>query len=129
MNHSIALYCGGQAVYSSDGTQIKPLFDLVKKFKGSHYKNCTLYDKVVGLAAARLIVFSNIITKVNAHLISKLGLEYLLKNNIEVEYDILTDKILNHDQTDMCPMEKASLTRTDEEFYNYLDELFNKRNN
>ena len=126
MNHSIILFYNNKAIYTSDGTRIKPLFDLVKQFKDSEYKNCTLYDKVVGLAAARLIVYSKIISKVNAHLLSKKAKDFLEQNDIPAEYDFLTERILNQDKTDSCPMEKAAENRWNEEFYQYLEELFNE---
>jgi hypothetical protein len=113
-----------EIIYESKGSRIRPLFDCVNKFK-SKEKECILHDKVIGLAAARLIVYSKFISFVKTNLLSKPAKDYLELNNISVEYNILTDNILNNDQTGLCPMENKALQITDDEqFFKDLEKIF-----
>ncbi|MDE7182051.1 MAG: DUF1893 domain-containing protein, partial [Clostridia bacterium] len=77
-------------------------------------------DKVVGKAAAMLFVKCGI-KQVFAKTLSKNGKKILERFGIPYEYETLTEKIINRDGTDICPMEKTVLNIEDvEEGYTAL---------
>ena len=64
-------------------------------------------DKVVGRGAALLYCLLQV-KQVYAQVISADALKILCAHNIAVEYDSLTDAILNRRKEDLCPIEKAT---------------------
>ena len=77
-------------------------------------------DKVVGKAAAMLFVKCGI-KQVFAKTLSQNGKKILERFGIPYEYETLTEKIINRDGTDICPMEKTVLNIEDiEEGYTAL---------
>ena len=71
----------------------------------SFLENTVLADKVIGKAAALLIIFGNI-KVVYANVMSDCAKKILEENNVEVEYNRIVPYIMNRDGTDKCPMEK-----------------------
>ena len=69
-------------------------------------KGYSAADTIVGKAVASMFVLGGIVA-VFAKVISRKGLEYLQNHGIYVRYDVLTDKIVNRQGTDVCPMELA----------------------
>lgn len=103
--------CKDDKVIKSNETGIKPLINLIEN--KTDCKNFSIADKIVGKAAAHLYILMGI-SNVYANVISKSALELLEKNCISVQYDILTDSIINRKGNDICPMEKAVLNISDE---------------
>ena len=68
-------------------------------------KGAVVADKVVGKASAMLLTYGGA-RKIHGKLMSRPADEFLTAHRIEHTYDVLTDYILNQDQSDMCPMEK-----------------------
>lgn len=102
--YSSVLIKDNQIIYSSDKSGLRPLLDCIKKYQ-SQFQNCTLYDKVVGLAAARLIVYSKMISLVITQVSSKSAQELLVKNNIKIKTQNIVENILTKDKSFICPME------------------------
>lgn len=123
--YSLALIKNNKIIYSSDKSGLRPLVECINKYK-SKLKNCTLYDKVIGLAAAKLIVYSGMFSSVITKVISKLALDYL-RDKINLEYESLTENILNNEKTSICPMELKAKELDDTSFINHIKNLF-KRN-
>lgn len=71
-------------------------------------------DKVVGKAAAFLYVLLEV-DEIYSKVISRSALAVLEKNNIRVQYDVLTDAIRSRDNTGFCPMETAVMDTDDAE--------------
>lgn len=95
---------GGHIVFYDEATGIGPLYRAYKEKVMA--PNGFLYDKVIGRAAAFFVCETKVRT-VFTPLLSRTA-QGLLKH-LEVEYDQLSDYILNRDGTDMCPMEKLSM--------------------
>lgn len=68
----------------------------------------SMADKVVGKGAAVLMVAGGI-SHVYADVVSRVALDFLRNNGVEVSYDRLTDGIMNRAGTGPCPVE--TLTR------------------
>lgn len=109
-------------IYSSDKNGLRPLIEFVGQYKGKK-TNCHLQDRVIGLAAARLIIYSSAISQVCANVMSKKALKLLKNSMIEAKYNILVENILNMDKTGPCPMEKAATEMNNEGFYGYITGL------
>lgn len=127
-DNSLVLVHNNKFIYSSKYAGLRPLFNCIidnkQKFES---QECTLYDKVIGLAAARLIVYSNIIGSIKTPLVSKRALELLEQENISIEYISLIDTILNKDKSGMCPMEERAIRITDNnEFFNEMNRIFSR---
>ena len=108
-DHSLALV-KNEKVYLSDLKGVKPLLDFLKN--NVDLEGFSLADKVIGKGVAFLILkakIKNVYTKI----ISKPALDLLIKNGIEVYYDLLVENIINRTKTDLCPIEKVVLDVND----------------
>lgn len=108
-NNTISL-AKGEIVYCSNLKGILPMVEFIKN--GINLENFSVADLIVGKAVALLFVKCKI-ANVFAKVISKSGLEILNENNIYVEYDKLTENIINRKCTDICPMEKSVMDTKD----------------
>lgn len=93
---------------TSKETGVKFLFSKVNEF--NNLKGYVLADKLIGKAAANLVVMLNIKT-VFTCIISTSAKEVFKKYHIKYFYFKETEKILNNSETDLCPMEKATLDK------------------
>jgi hypothetical protein len=116
-DYSLALIHEGKIIYSQDWKGLRPLVDCVQKNKGK-YKDCILHDKVVGLASAKIIVYSGMIKEVHTNTCSKLAKKHLESNNIIVKADKIVEHIFMADRKTVCPGDmKAQESKSDEEFF------------
>ena len=94
----------GDQTYVSDLPGLRPLMNWLHQspeiIEGSY-----VIDKVVGKASAMLLTYGGA-RKIHGKLMSRPADEFLTAHGIEHTYDVMTDYILNQDQSDMCPMEK-----------------------
>ena len=116
---SLALYRGEELVYFSRKPGLVPLLECISFVKG---KGHILHDKVIGLAAARLIAYSGIISEVFTPVASIAAKQHLKKKGIALHADILVPQIINKAKTGPCPMEEKAGPLTDEGFYLALKE-------
>jgi len=85
--YSLALVQGDKIIYSSDDSGLTPLWDCLEKYRQAKDK-FILFDKVIGLAAARLVVYSGIIAAIHTRLISQPA-KQLLKRHLMCYLNIL----------------------------------------
>ena len=115
--HTICLCKDGDCLYS-EKRGITPIMGLIAD--SVDLAGYSVADKVVGKAAAMLFVKCGI-KQVFAKTLSQNGRNILERFNIPYEYETLTEKIINRDGTDICPMEKTVLNIEDiEEGYTAL---------
>jgi Domain of unknown function (DUF1893). len=114
--YSLALVQGDKIIYSSDGLGLKPLWDCLEKYRQSKDK-FILFDKVIGLAAARLVVYSGIITAIHTRLISQPAKQLLQENKIKIEADEVVVNILRKDKSAVCPGEIIALSTDDQDTF------------
>ncbi len=116
-SYSLAIIKDNKIVHSSQQSGLRPLAEAVNTFKGK-LDNCALHDKVIGLAAARVIVFSGMISSVQTGLVSEQAKTLLEQNSIALEAADIVKNIMNKDKSDICPMEKKAQEITDnKEFF------------
>lgn len=125
--YTCVLFNGKKQIVSFK-TGIKPLLYLTQK--GTNLSGYVLADKIVGKAVALLALNFGII-EVFAETLSVSAKEILIKHNIAVSYETLTEKIINRQGTDICPMEKTVLNTFDPKqafilLKNKVNELKNK---
>jgi len=121
--YSLALMKGDKILYKSIEDRLKPLVYCVSKFKGK-IDGCLLYDKVIGLAAARLIVHSKMIAKVVTPLASNPAIDLLKNNSIEIDAFETVANIMADDGENICPMERRALSQPDnEKFFHEMQVL------
>lgn len=110
--YSLALIKDDEIIFSSDKSGLRPLIECVDGHK-SKIKDCILHDKVIGLAAAKIIIYSGMISKIISRVSSKSAIELLKKNNIKITPQIIVDNILNSDKLNICPMESKAMAFKD----------------
>lgn len=116
---NLILYSEGEEIYISAKGGLRPLIECIRRFQG--HTGCTLYDKVIGLAAARLIAYSGIASKLRTTVISKPALKYLHEKGIHTEADSVVPNILTKDRSAVCPGErKAEQIPNEKIFYEHM---------
>ena len=117
-DYSLALLDSNKRmIFSSREKHLKPLLECIKKFRGNA-SSCILYDRVIGLAAARLIAYSLFISEVITPVASENAASFLKKENISLKAGKIVKNILNSKKDALCPMENLALKITDsKEFY------------
>ena len=114
-----------EIVYKSESKGLQSLISLYKTKKNT-LEDSSIADKVIGRAAALILVDSNI-KEVYADLISQNAIDILDKSNIPYEYKAQVKEIRNRDNTGMCPMEELSLKCVSaDELIEKIEEKFNK---
>jgi hypothetical protein len=111
---TLRIYRGGTLVFSSDKDRLLPLMEYLADNQPG--KPVKIFDKIMGNAAASLSVIAKA-REVYSPLGSKLGIKTLEKHNIKYHFDKVVPFIMRDDGKDMCPMEKLSIGKTPEEFY------------
>lgn len=105
--YSLALFEGNIMIHSSGERGLRPLLDCLGKYKEK--TGLILFDKVIGLAAAKLIVYSGIIAQVLTTIASAPAKKYLEDNGIKIAADEVTSNILTKDRRAVCPGEVIAL--------------------
>jgi hypothetical protein len=111
---TLRIYREKALVFSSDKDRLLPLMDYL--YDRQPGEPVTVFDKVMGNAAALLAVKANC-HEVYSPLGSKLGIKTLKKHNIKYHLDKVVPFIMRPDGKEMCPMEKLSIGKELEEFY------------
>ncbi len=113
--YSLALVEGDTIIYSSAGVGLRPLCDALTKFQDR--TGLVLHDKVMGLAAARLIVYSDMIAGVFTKVVSEPARRFLQENGIALSADGVAANILTRDQTAVCPGEVIAMNTDDPDVF------------
>ncbi len=102
--YALVLMDGDKIIYTANGAGLAPLWDCLEKFRDSGGR-FTLFDKVVGLAAARLMVYSGIIEAVRTPLASQPAKQFLEENGVRISADEVVAHIFRKDKSAICPGE------------------------
>ena len=94
-------------VFTSHDRGVKPLLHLLTEKKG-FLKGASVADKVIGKAAALLMVLGEI-KEVHTLIISDPAIKVFEKYNIPCFYDKKVDRIVNRTGDGLCPMETLCL--------------------
>lgn len=91
-------------IFTFTGAGVSDLYDMVTS-KPYFLKEAVLADKVVGKAAAALMILGKV-DRVYAEVISLSALVLLRHAHIETDFGQVVVGIRNRDNTDWCPLEK-----------------------
>jgi len=117
--YSLALVEGDHMIYSSKGSGLRPLWNAMEKYSGK--SGLILHDKVMGLAAARLIDHSGIIEEVYTTVISLPAEQFLKDCGIRLTAFNVVPNILTNDKSGVCPGEIIALNTSEpDNFYQQI---------
>lgn len=122
---ALHVYHGDRLVFSSVRDGLLPLVEYIRTV-AADYTDVVVFDKVVGRAAALLCIKVGA-TAVYSPLGSQLAAEVLEEHGIEHHLHRLVPFITAADGKDMCPMERLSLGKSPEEFYQALTQRLSAR--
>lgn len=105
--NSTIVVVGGENIYTSKERGVKPLLFLLKE-KKEFLKGASVADKVIGKAAALLMVLGEI-KEVHTLIISEPAIKVFEKHNIPCFYDKKVTRIVNRTGDGLCPMETLCL--------------------
>lgn len=114
--YTLALLHRGRVVYSSNAQGLKPLRECIAECSG-RFRECTLFDKVIGLAAAKLILYSGMVNTIITTVASQPAVDFLEESHIALYTDMVTDNILTKDGKAVCPGERIALETEDREHF------------
>jgi len=118
---TLRVYQGNNLLFSSNKDRLIPLLDYIARY-GHTYKSVAILDKVMGNAAALLSVKAGC-GEVYSPLGSQLAIKTLDRYGIKYHLTEIVAFIQNSSGKDMCPMEKLSVDKEPEEFYELLIKL------
>ncbi len=122
--YSLLLIKNGEIIYHSKQPYLKPLIDCVNKYKG-RLDGCTLYDKVVGLASAKLIVYAKIISQVITLVSTKPAVSLLKRNRIKINAQNTVRDILGPEKIYICPLEaRAQKIKNNKQFFLQIKNIY-----
>jgi len=106
---------GDKLLFTSAKDSLLPLVDYIDKF-ASQEEGVIVFDRVVGNAAALLLVKAAC-RKVYSSLGSELAARTLSDHAIEYHFSETVPYIRDASRRGMCPMERLSLNKSPDEFY------------
>ena len=122
----LQIYDQGDLVFSSDREMLFPLLEYLAA-KSSAHKDVTVFDKIMGNAAALLCIMARS-REVYSPLGSELAVKTLDSYGIVHHIANVVPYIQRPGTTEMCPMEKLSTGKGPEEFYGVLRQAKNDGN-
>ena len=119
------VYHQGKLIFKSKKEQLRPLLDYIDTFS-PQVKDVVIFDRIVGNAAALLLkkafcleIYSPLGSEIAARTLSEQGIKYHFSRTVPY--------IINKAGDDICPMEKLSLGKSSEEFFQHLCQSPGKR--
>jgi hypothetical protein len=115
------VYSGDRRIFASDQRHLLPLLEYINEY-ASYQKQVTILDRIMGNAAALLSVEAAA-KEVYSPLGSELAASTLAKHNIDYHLNEIVPYIWDRSRGDMCPLEKLSINKSPEEFYEAVRHL------
>ncbi len=119
------VYHKGKLIFKSKKERLSPLLEYIDRFV-PQVKDVVVFDRIVGNAAALLLkkvfcleIYSPLGSEFAARTLSEQGIKYNFSRTVPY--------ITNKAGDGICPMEKLSLGKGPEEFFQHLCKLLSKR--
>jgi hypothetical protein len=126
--YSLALFQEDDLIYSSKEKGLRPLFDCTRKYKEK--SGLILHDKVIGLAAAKIVVYSEMIKEVVTTVASRPAKMFLENNGIILHAQKVVANIMTKDKRAVCPGEVIALkTEAPGDFMQEIKTMLDKQLN
>lgn len=113
--HTLRVYEGNQLIFSSSQERLLPLLEYIDRLAARH-QQVVIFDKLMGNAAALLSIKAGC-REVYSPLGSQFAVKTLEKYGIKYHLAEIVPYIQRPDGREMCPMEKLSIDKEPEEFY------------
>lgn len=97
----------GEELWRSSAPGLRPLVEAVLTV-GEGLRGASAYDKVVGLASAKLLVYAGV-AEVEADVASAPAVRFAQGAGLLLRAVVVTPRILNRERTGLCPMEVLAL--------------------
>lgn len=108
--------------YTCNRRGVSDLYDIYRTMP-SVLEGAQVADKVIGKGAAALLALGKV-SAAHGDVISKPALALLRKAGVKVEFKEEVERILNREQTGLCPLETACADlETPEEIYPAIEEF------
>jgi len=109
--NSLMIYSHGQLIFQSTSKGIRPHLEAIDKH-GESLRGTLMVDKIVGRAAALLILYSEA-AEAHTQVLSRPGKQVLDMHGLPTSYVELTDHIKLKDGSIYCPFERMVQGVTD----------------
>jgi len=123
-NDTFRVYKKGKLIFSSGKERLLSLLEYIDKLAPLE-KDVTVFDRIVGNAAA-LLLKKIFCYEVYSPLGSEPATRTLSDSGIRYHFTEIVPYIQNQSQQGMCPMEKLSLNKSPEEFYQACLSFYSK---
>ena len=120
---TLRVYEGDRLLFTSNKDGLKPMLEYINK-KLPRQKKVGIFDKIVGNAVALLAVIADC-QEVYSPLGSELAIKTLNSYSIKYHFTRVVPYIQARDGQGLCPMEKLSLDKSPEKFYEVLKQRSN----
>ena len=121
---TLRIYDESSLVFSSQKDRLLPLMEYIDRYASAH-KDVVIFDKIIGNAAALLAVKAGC-REIYSPLGSELALQTLENYDIKYHFTRTVPTIQKTDGESMCPMEKLSIGKEPDEFYQEMVEIIKK---
>jgi len=118
---TLQVYEDDRLLFSSSKDRLLPLLEYIDRFVPRH-QQVVILDKIMGNAAALLSIKAGC-QKVYSPLGSQLATKTLDKHGIKYHLVKIVPYIQKPGRQDMCPMEKLSINKEPEEFYEVIKNI------
>ncbi len=115
---TLRVYKDNKLLFASNKDRLLPLLEYIDRFFPYH-KKVVIFDKIMGNAAALLSVKATC-REVYSPLGSQLAVKTLEKYGIKYRLTEIVPYIQQPDGETMCPMERLSINKEPEEFYEVI---------
>jgi len=102
---SLIIYRDGEVIFSSPSGGIRPHLEAIERLGRERLRGTVVADKIVGRAAALLILYSGA-AEVHAAVMSMGGRHLLQENGVVFTYVVETEHIKVRDSQIYCPFER-----------------------
>ena len=119
--NTLRVYKGNRLLFASGKGRLVPLLEYIDRFT-PHQKDVTVFDRIVGNGAA-LLLKKALCSRAYSPLGSELAVKTLSSYGIKYHFTEVVPYIQNSAREDMCPMEKLSIGKSPEEFYEALRQV------
>ena len=119
------VYHQGKLIFKSKKERLSPLLEYIDRFV-PQVKDVVIFDRIVGNAAA-LLLKKAFCLEIYSPLGSEFAIQTLSEQGIKYHFSRTVPYILNQAGDDICPMEKLSLGKNPEEFFQHLCQSPGKR--
>ena len=121
---TLRVYEGDQLIFSSNKDRLLSLLEYIDRFISRH-QQAVIFDKIMGNAAALLSIKAGC-QQVYSPLGSQLAIKTLDKYSIKYYLTEIVPYIQKPGGQDMCAMEKLSLDKGPDEFYQVMGNIIDK---